>query len=256
MHTEFAADMAPNTRKAYRSDVSLFLEWASDDLSRAQEYLDQLPVKTRTKARKAAAIRSYLRHLRDEGVLPDGEVLEPRTQRPPRHLPMFLKREKLSRMLESTTPRDRALVLTLYATGGRVSEVCALRWCDIDGRTVRVVGKGRKERVVLLSEQAAAALRELPQTGEYVFPGRDGGPLSRITAWVIIARLAKRAGVKASPHTLRHSFATHLLEGGANLRQIQELLGHASIATTQIYTRVEISHLKDVHARCHPRSHK
>jgi integrase/recombinase XerD len=165
--------------------------------------------------------------------------------------------------------RDRAALETLYATGCRASEVVGLRPSDLDlkGGLARCVGKGNKERWVPLGSRAIDALcayltkdrphliTRHPETAT-VLVARSGRPLSRIGLWRIVKQHARRADLRAevSPHTLRHSFATHLLAGGADLRAVQELLGHSSIATTQIYTRVELSRLREVHARFHPRS--
>jgi integrase/recombinase XerD len=164
--------------------------------------------------------------------------------------------------------RDRAALETLYATGCRASEVVGLRPRDLDmvRGTARCVGKGDKERVVPLGSRAREALadylardrpaliRRHPET-EAVFVGRSGRPLSRVGLWRVVKVHARRAGLPehVSPHTLRHSFATHMLAGGADLRVVQEMLGHVSIATTQIYTRVELSRLRQVHAAFHPR---
>jgi integrase/recombinase XerD len=166
--------------------------------------------------------------------------------------------------------RDRAILETFYATGCRASEVAGLRPADLDLKDglVRCVGKGNKERRVPLGSRAIAALVDYlrndraalvvrrPEPAS-VFVSRSGRPLSRNALWSIVKRYARTAGLprSVSPHTLRHSFATHLLAGGADLRVVQEMLGHASIATTQVYTRVELSHLRSVHARFHPRAH-
>ena len=167
--------------------------------------------------------------------------------------------------------RDRAALETLYATGCRASEVAGLRPIDLDMNRglARCVGKGNKERQVPLGSRAIEALttylqRDRPElvvrkpATTTVFVSKSGNPMSRIGLWQIVKRHAQAAGLRAdvSPHTLRHSFATHLLAGGADLRAVQEMLGHASIATTQIYTRVELSRLQAVHSRHHPRCHR
>ena len=190
-------------------------------------------------------------------------------------LPTVLSPAAACRLLESPSAqtrlgrRDRAILETLYATGCRASEVVGLRPQDLDliKGTARCVGKGNKERQVPLGSSAIAALKRYlehdrptlvarrPDT-ETVFVAKSGRPLSRIALWQIVKRHALASGLNAdvSPHTFRHSFATHLLAGGADLRAVQEMLGHASIATTQIYTRVELSRLREVHARFHPRN--
>jgi integrase/recombinase XerD len=190
-------------------------------------------------------------------------------------LPTVLSPVATKRLLESPDlltrlgRRDRAVLETLYATGCRASEVVGLRPADLDltKGTARCVGKGNKERQVPLGSSAIAALivyldRDRPALlarrpeSATVFLTKSGRPMSRIALWHIVKRYARLCGLNAdvSPHTLRHSFATHLLAGGADLRVVQEMLGHASIATTQIYTRVEISRLREVHARFHPRN--
>jgi integrase/recombinase XerD len=165
--------------------------------------------------------------------------------------------------------RDRAALEILYATGCRASEVVGLRPVDVDLEVgiARCIGKGNKERRVPLGKHAISALRDYLEQDRHVlvarkpataqlFVSRSGRPLSRIGLWHIVKKHARAAGLQAdvSPHTLRHSFATHVLAGGADLRVVQEMLGHASIGTTQIYTRVELSRLRAVHARFHPRS--
>jgi integrase/recombinase XerD len=189
-------------------------------------------------------------------------------------LPTVLSPAATERLLESPSiqtrlgRRDRAILETLYATGCRASEVVGLRPIDLDLNkgTARCVGKGNRERQVPLGSSAIAALllylqndrpalvTRCPQT-ETIFVAKSGRPLSRIALWQIVKRhaLASALNAPVSPHTLRHSFATHLLARGADLRAVQEMLGHASIATTQIYTRVELSRLREVHARFHPR---
>jgi integrase/recombinase XerD len=165
--------------------------------------------------------------------------------------------------------RDRAVLETLYATGCRASEVVGLRRADLDLESgiARCVGKGDKERRVPLGRRAVEAVTAYLQQDrvalvarrpdvDALFVTKSGRAITRITVWEIVKRYSREAGLPAgvSPHTLRHSFATHLLAGGADLRVVQEMLGHASIATTQIYTRVELSRLREVHARYHPRA--
>jgi integrase/recombinase XerD len=190
-------------------------------------------------------------------------------------LPTVLSPSAVERLLEAPDPttrlgrRDRAALETLYATGCRASEVVALRPRDLDLESgmARCIGKGDKERVVPLGSRARAALgdyltldrpamlRRHPETPT-VLVARSGRALTRTGLWRIVKVHARKAGLPltVSPHTLRHSFATHLLAGGADLRVVQEMLGHSSIATTQIYTRVELSQLRAVHSRYHPRS--
>ena len=186
-----------------------------------------------------------------------------------RTLPQVLNAQEIEALLrqpDPTTPlgrRDRAMLELLYATGLRVSELVGLQLRDLhfEAGFVRVLGKGSKERVVPIGGPAVEALREYleserPAGGTHVFVGRAGAAMNRITLWKIVKRGAKTAGVGANvyPHALRHSFATRLVENGADLRYVQEMLGHATIATTQVYTHVDRKRLKSLHGRHHPRA--
>jgi integrase/recombinase XerD len=229
---------------------------------------------SRSIARHLASLSTFFRYLVLEGKLAENVarlVAEPATWD---RLPGVLGPERVARLLEGPQGdgpralRDRAVLETLYATGCRASEVAGLTIRDLDLRagTLRCVGKGDKERVVPVGSRSRAALGAWLERGRprvdrgvgegAVFLARGGKPLSRIGVWRVVTQWARAVGLegKVSPHTLRHSFATHLLAGGADLRVVQELLGHASIATTQIYTRVEMSRLLEVHRRHHPRS--
>jgi integrase/recombinase XerD len=223
--------------------------------------------------RSASALRGYFAFLVSEGVIgPDPTTLVegPRSSR---YLPAVLTVDEIERVLECIDTgkrgglRDRAMLETLYATGMRVSELSQFAYEQIvfDEKLVRIIGKGTKERLVPLGDIAlewvAGYLRDerpllaRPHTDSTVFLNRRGGALSRMGIWKIIRKHAAAAGVarKVSPHTFRHSFATHLLEGGADLRTVQEMLGHANIVTTEIYTHVDREYLKQVHQTYHPR---
>lgn len=233
-------------------------------------------------ARLQSSVRGLHRFLVREGIEDDDPTGRLRPPRAPRRLPKALTVEQVEALLDGAGPapgredaaaepaavRDRALLELLYATGARVSEIVQLAVDDLaEGDVVRVRGKGAKERIVPVGSYARAALDayltrvrpELSHRGRAtprLFLGMRGGPLSRQSAWLVIQRAAERAGLTAhvSPHTLRHSFATHLLQGGADVRVVQELLGHASVATTQIYTHVTVDALRDVYATSHPRA--
>lgn len=226
----------------------------------------------RTIARTLAAVRGFHRFLVAEGLAaldPTADVTGPRV---PRSLPRALSAEQVERLLaspENTTAggmRDRALLELLYGAGLRISELVALDVDDVDRtqRTVRCMGKGRRERIVPFGRPAADAVStlivrgrmQLGATGPWLFPNQRGGRLTRQGAWKLVKRHADAAGLGAlvSPHTLRHSFATHLLDGGADVRVVQELLGHASVNTTQIYTHVSTTRLRSVYERAHPRA--
>ena len=226
----------------------------------------------RSIARTLAAVRGFHRFLVAEGLAasdPSSDVASPRL---PRSLPKALSAAQVERLLAAPaddTPaalRDRALLELLYGAGLRISELVALDLDDVDlvSRTVRCMGKGRKERIVPFGRPAARALDALlvrgrpalrPE-GPWLLCNQRGGRLTRQGAWKIVKTYADSAGLGAlvSPHTLRHSFATHLLDGGADVRVVQELLGHASVNTTQIYTQVSTSRLRTVYDRAHPRA--
>jgi integrase/recombinase XerD len=223
--------------------------------------------------RTASALRGYFAFLVSEGIIPTDPttLLEP--PRSSRYLPAVLSIEEIERVLECIDTggrgglRDRAMLETLYATGMRVSELSRFAYEQVmfDEKLVRIIGKGSKERLVPLGDIAldwlVSYLRDerprivRPHSGSTVFLNQRGGALTRMGIWKIIRKHVATAGVfkKVSPHTFRHSFATHLLEGGADLRTVQEMLGHANIVTTEIYTHVDREYLRQVHQTCHPR---
>jgi integrase/recombinase XerD len=221
--------------------------------------------------RKLTAVKQFYRYLVAEGTLradPTANVSAPRLAK---RLPTTLTLEEVERLLaapnisELAGLRDRAMLETLYATGLRVSELVSLAKGDANLKYayVRCIGKGNKERIVPLGRLAiewlTRYLNARDDDAEWLFPGRTpAAPLTRAAFWGIIKRLAVRAGIlkPISPHTLRHSFATHLLERGADLRVIQEMLGHASITTTQIYTHVSADMLREVYVDAHPRARR
>jgi integrase/recombinase XerC/integrase/recombinase XerD len=282
-----ARSAAPKTVRAYLADVTQLAEWAGahdlapEDLDhkRLRQFagvLSERGASKSTVARKLASARSFYRHLVDRGELeasPADLVTSPKRDQ---YLPRVLKEDDVASLLDSipaSTPlelRDRAIFELAYATGLRAEELTALDTgdADFDAEELRVHGKGGKERVVPIGEQAWRNLNAYLERGRpllaregdpgerAIFLSKSGRRLStadlrrRLRAW------AQRAGMPpgATPHTLRHSFATHLLEGGADLRTIQELLGHSTISTTQTYTRVESRRLRRVYARAHPRA--
>jgi len=280
---------SPNTLAAYRADVARFIRWRKvhapgplarldlEDLTAYAADLGRSGLAPSSIGRHLASLSTFFRFLVFDGRL--GENVAKLLIAPAvwDRLPTVLGPAAVDCLLgtpSAETPlgrRDRALLETLYATGCRASEVVGLRPIDLDLRagTARCIGKGDKERLVLLGTRAREALDEYlrkdrprlvvrrPET-PVVFVSRTGRPLSRIGLWAVVKQHALAAGlpVSVSPHTLRHSFATHMLAGGADLRVVQEMLGHASIATTQIYTRVEMSRLLEVHRTFHPRSGK
>ena len=275
-----ARGMGDKTRRAYGIDLAQLGEWAAGrelgpkdvshrDLRRFAAVLSEHGSAKSTVARKLAAIRSFYRHLVERGELeanPADLVSSPKKDA---YLPQVLKPEEVAELLEripATTPldlRDRAMFELAYAAGLRAEELTLLDTtsADPDGEQVRVEGKGGRTRVVPVGEHAWRALDRYLSRGRAALDAGDTAALflsksgKRLSTSDVRRRLklqARRAGI--SPHTLRHSFATHLLEGGADLRTIQELLGHASISTTQTYTRVESRRLRMAYARSHPRA--
>lgn len=224
--------------------------------------------------RAQSAVRTYFGFLMAEGVIEDDPSDRLDAPRVDRTLPDFLGREEVLRLLEGPDPghplywRDRSVLEFLYATGVRVSEVVDLpiSSLDLDEGFATVFGKGAKERLVPVGEPAGRALHrylrdvrpglDKGQGAGRVFLNARGRPIRRESIWAIVRDSARRAGIdrKVSPHTLRHTFATHLVEGGADLAAVQELLGHADISTTQIYTHLDRAYLRDVHRKYHPRS--
>ncbi len=272
--------LSANTVQAYRRDLEDHLRFlvtsGLSHLRQVEEVHLLLYLGTLRRAglapasvmRRLSAVRAFYRHLVREEVLRADPTANLPTTRLLRHLPPVLTIAEVERLLaqpDTNTPRglrDRAMLEVLYATGLRVSELCSLRRGDlnVDRGLVRCVGKGSKERIVPVGAPACAAVRAYlgarRDAAPALFLGNKGHALTRVAFWRIIARYARQAGLRGpvSPHTLRHSFATHLLEGGADLRTIQELLGHANIATTQIYTHVSVDTLREVYRAYHPRA--
>ncbi|MFD7658272.1 site-specific tyrosine recombinase XerD [Actinosynnema sp. NPDC059797] len=224
-------------------------------------------------ARTLVAVRGLHRFAHREGLTAHDPARDVRPPQPPKRLPKAIPVDDVLRLLDTArgdTPadlRDRALLELLYSSGARISEVVGLDVDDLDTaeRTVLLDGKGGKQRVVPVGRPALAALdaylvRARPalakRANPALFLNARGGRLTRQTAWHVLKAAAERAGITAevSPHTLRHSFATHLLEGGADVRVVQELLGHASVTTTQVYTLVTVNTLREVYATAHPRA--
>jgi integrase/recombinase XerD len=279
-----AARLAPRTVEAYRRDLLALAKWlgrspASATREELERYIADLRAKGlagTTIARRLAAIRSLFRHQLLLGSREDNPAAEIDLPRRARRLPRTLSPGEAERLVEAasgTTPRalrDRALVELLYGAGLRVSEAVSLErsGVDIDERLVRSVGKGGKERVVPLGRSAADALRRYIARGRpfldrrhrpELFLNAQGGGLTRAGAFFILRRLAETAGLepgRVHPHLLRHSFATHLLEGGADLRSVQEMLGHADLATTELYTHVTDRRRRESYFAAHPHARR
>ncbi len=255
--------MSAHTLSAYRRDLRHFERFAGPP--------DEFPAWMRERrfavssvARAAAALRCYLRFRRREGRETRDLAAHVRAPRGRPPLPHVLGGAEVGRLVEAgpVSARDRAILELLYASGARVSELVHLRLVDVnlDVGYVRCFGKGSRERVVPVGRAAVEAIRAYlddgRREGEALFTSASGGPLSRETVWRIVKRRARDASVRSNvyPHALRHSFATHLVEGGADLRYVQEMLGHADISTTQIYTHVDQARLKRIHRKFHPRA--
>ena len=284
-HLGLEAGNSPNTVESYLRDLRRFVQFAAmkrvpgpGGVNRAmlRDFvftLKDLGLSPATIRRQVSALHTYFDFLVGEGALLDDPSDRLETPKRGRTLPDVLTVREIEGLLAAPSPdeplgwRDRALLELGYGAGLRVSELCALEVSDLllsDG-LVRVFGKGGKERLVPIGRKIVGPVSiylnsirpTLLQRGgqSRVLLNARGTPLSRVGAWGIIKRLSKRAGItkRVSPHTLRHSFATHLLEGGADLRAVQEMLGHVDLATTQIYTHVDRDYLRSVHKRFHPR---
>jgi integrase/recombinase XerC len=290
-HLREARGVAPATVNGYADDLrqcAAFLReqglaagWPEVRPAHVRRFLAHLTSEGYARAsvaRKLSALRGLFRYLLARGLVPADPTIGITAPRQARRLPRFLYHRDLERLLAAPDPgtpaglRDRALLETLYATGLRVSELVSLTTDQTDGAAeVRVIGKGSKERVVLLGRHAQGAIRRYlaegrphlyakrpEQTAEHdrLFVNRRGGPLTDRSARRIVHRhlLAACAQHGIGPHALRHTFATHLLEAGADLRAVQELLGHASLTTTQVYTHVTRRRLQEVYDQAHPRA--
>jgi len=284
-YLENECGMAENTLKAYRTDLKLFLEWQDAhgpsrfhdlNLQHFSEYLAFLHAKkfaSSTIARRLVSLKVFFRYLVLEGVILESQAEPLSSPKLWQRLPKVLSPDKVDELLSAPMPedrfplRDRALLAMLYATGCRASELTNIRLRDLslEEAFCRCTGKGNKERMVSLNplalsrlddylENERPLLTQLRENG-WLFVTKSGNPLSRIMVWNLVKKYAARIGCNknVSPHTLRHSFATHLLAGGAEIRALQEMLGHANVTTTQLYTQVEHSRLKAVHQKCHPR---
>jgi integrase/recombinase XerD len=290
-YLELERGLSRNTLEAYRSDLQQFGEYldrhgidpAAITAPQLGDFVSELaegrngrrPVAPSTLQRKVACLRSFYRHLRREQLIDHDPTRDLRGPRTPSRLPKVLSRDEVASLLSQprgSSPgalRDRALLETMYACGLRASEATELLRSDVDleAGIVRARGKGSKERIVPIGSKAISSLQEYLEKGRPTMVGlRDqprlfvnlrGGGLSRQGLYKIVQRYAASAGLahRMSPHTLRHSFATHLLAGGCDLRSLQEMLGHADIGTTQVYTHLSPERLRDVYFDAHPRAH-
>ena len=287
-HVSIERGLSTNTTQAYRRDLGAYLDCltrrgietpegiAPDDVGAfAHELRTRAdPLTASSVARMLSSVRGFHRYLLDEGLVTTDAAVDATPPKLPMRLPKAITIEQMAAVLAATDGddilqmRDKALLELLYATGARVSEAVALNVDDvIDGDVVRLFGKGSKQRIVPVGSFARAAIetylvRARPalsargRATPALFLGARGSRVSRQNAWLIIRAAAERAhlGIDISPHTFRHSFATHLLQGGADVRVVQELLGHSSVATTQIYTMVTADTLRDMYTTAHPRA--
>jgi site-specific recombinase XerD len=279
-----ATRRAPRTVDAYRRDLAQLAAWrggrvadsTTEELERWLAEMRAAGIAASTVARRVAAVRSFYRHQLLLGTRDDNPAAALKLPRRTRTLPRTLSAAEAERLIDAatgTTPRslrDRALVELLYGSGLRVSEAAGLhrRSIDLDDRIVRALGKGSKERLVPLGRPAVDALRRYVAMGRphldrrnrpELFLNARGGPLTRAGIFLILRRLAEKAGLepkRVHPHLLRHSFATHLLEGGADLRSVQEMLGHADLSTTELYTHVSDRRRRELYFRAHPHARR
>jgi integrase/recombinase XerD len=292
-HLSLERSLSPNTVESYKIDLKRYIKFLGDEKVSALEeikedhitklirQLSALGLKATSIARNLSAIKSFHKFLVREGYTesdPAGALESPKLWR---KLPMVLDQHEMERLLDQsmedayskkgkTLPlhlRDKAILEFLYATGVRISELINIKRKNLLSEVglVRVIGKGQKERVVPIGEKAIKAVEKYlsdlrphlanQNSQDVLFLNRRGRRFSRMGVWKILRKYVNRAGIKkkVSPHSIRHSFATHLLEGGADLRAVQEMLGHADISTTQIYTHLDREYLKDVHKTFHPR---
>jgi len=276
--------LSPNTLAAYRADLAALDRWldkrgvpltiaSRSDLLGFIAWRVESGARPRSTARQLSSFRRFFRHLVREGAVKDDPTAQIAMPKIGRSLPRSLTEEEVEALLGAPViadplgHRDRTMLEVLYATGLRVSELVNLRagQLNLNQGVLRIVGKGDRERLIPLGEEAVRWLHQflqgprleilLERQTEYLFPTRRGDRMTRQAFWHIIKRYAAKAGInkELSPHTVRHAFATHLLNHGADLRVVQMLLGHSDLSTTQIYTHVARERMKDLHAQHHPR---
>ena len=279
-HLAVERRLSAHTTENYRRDLVALLEWmdaggvadfADIDGERLRGFIageHRRGLSPKSLQRRLSALRSFFRYLLKRGRLAANPAQGLRAPKAPRKLPQILDPDEMTQLVEVPTDaplglRDRALLELLYSSGLRVSELCALRWRDLDlaEALVRVSGKGGKVRIVPVGSHALAALAQWKDdqraaTEAPVFPGRAGKPITPRAVQLRLRQLAQQQGIwkRVHPHLLRHSFASHVLESSGDLRGVQELLGHADIATTQIYTHLDFQRLAQVYDEAHPRA--
>ncbi len=280
-HLKLERGLSTNSVQSYRCDLEEFKSFttlkspgkvSTAEFTRYVRHLAELSRKPATIARKISSLKQFFRYLYDKGLVRINPVVSFSAPHISRYHPQYLSVREIAGIIEaidtSTTAgkRDRAMIEILYGSGLRISELIDLKYSDIEFEAgfLKVVGKGRKQRLVPLGGYAREALEAFLATKEdkpgqgrskYVFSNRSGQRYSRVALWKMIKKRVLQAGITkpVSPHTFRHSFATHLLEGGADLRVVQEMLGHADISTTQIYTTIDREYIVAEHKKYHPR---
>ena len=287
-HVQVEKGLASNTLSAYRADLTKFEQFAKkrrlalkavqqDHLVDFLAGLYRQKLESKTVARHLVSLRNFFRYAQVQEFITDDPTAHLESPKIRRSLPGYLRLEDVEKLLEQPDQktalglRDRAMLEVLYSTGLRVSELTSLRVTDLDTKVgcVRCIGKGDKERIVPVGRKALGIVErylregraELVRPGKggagaYLFVNRRGGRISRVGVWKILSAYGRRAGLRQAltPHMLRHSFATHLLERGADLRSVQLMLGHSDISTTQIYTHVVEERLKQIYKAHHPRA--
>ena len=290
-YLELERNAARNTINSYRLDIERYLEFLDqqkivsldqvreDHTTRFLRSLRSRGLSPRSVTRAFSAIKGFHKFLVGDGITKENPVSSVELPKLPQNLPGVLTQAEIDAILAEPAPdhedarnlwlRDRAILELLYATGIRVSELTGVKQPDVleDAGLLRVFGKGSKERIVPIGGSALRCIDEYTRecrplllargrSQDILFLNRRGTPLSRMSVWNIVRHYAEKAGItkEVHPHTFRHTFATHLLEGGADLRAVQEMLGHADITTTQIYTHLDREYLKEVHRTFHPRA--
>jgi integrase/recombinase XerD len=288
-HLTIERGLSSNSVSAYRRDLTKYLEFldldnrdelksSAQDIEDFAQSLMQRGLIASSRARALAAVRGFHKFLVLEDIRNDDPTKKVRPPKLPMRLPKALSVDQVGELLRASGPepgsdsvdliriRNRAILELLYSTGARVSEIAALDLDEVDSSGfVRVRGKGSKERLVPVGSYAAKSLDEylvrvrptlVSGSTPALFLNQRGGRLSRQSIWEILSKVGEQCNIDVSPHTLRHCFATHLIEGGADVRVVQELLGHASVATTQIYTKITIDTLREIYQSAHPRARR
>jgi integrase/recombinase XerD len=287
-HVQVEKGLATNTLSAYRRDLAKFEDFAKKrqlalvavkrhDLVDFLASLYRQKLESKTVARHLVTLRNFFRHAQVQELITEDPTAHLESPKIRRSLPGYLRLDEVEKLLQlpdQTTPlglRDRAMLEVLYSTGLRVSELTSLRVMDLDTKVgcIRCIGKGDKERIVPVGRKALAIVEKYLRhgrtvligsvrgtAGSFLFVNRRGGRISRVGVWKIFSSYGRKAGLRVplTPHMLRHSFATHLLERGADLRSVQLMLGHSDISTTQIYTHVVEERLKQIYKAHHPRA--